>query len=378
MIIETELIKEQCSKISQAVNRGTDSEQVGNINITEVLELYSFDRMLYINVTNREYYVRVKINIDSDETLHATVNAALFLKLITQVTTPDVELSIKGQSLLIKANGTYRLPLIYAGDRLLELPEITVNNVTCSMTIPSSTLLSILKYNSREIGKKVVAKPVQRMYYIDEKGAITFTSSACVNSFTLDRPVRMLLNNKIVKLFKLFTDECVEFNLGHDLAVGDILQTKVSFKSEDVELTAILSCDDTLLNSVPVSSIRTMAENPYPYTATLSRDGMLQAINRLSLFTQSLDSEAYFEFSADKLTIYSADKENSESILYMGNALNLVQPITVMLSFLDVKSTLETSSDAFMLFSFGGDEERAVIISKDNIKNIIPKMVLSR
>ena len=47
----------------------------------------------------------------------------------------------------------------------------------------------------------VVSNPIQRLYYMDERGAVTFTSGACINNFTLEKPVKILLNNKLVKLF---------------------------------------------------------------------------------------------------------------------------------------------------------------------------------
>ena len=377
MVIETEIIKEQCAKIAQAVNKDNDAEH-SNYNITEVLEIYSYDRVLYINVTNKEYYVRVKINIDSDELIHATVNADLFLKLITQITTPDVELYTKAQTLVVKANGMYKLPLIFDGDKLLELPEIQINNVTCEMDIPCETLRGILRYNSKELRKKTVAQPVQRMYYVDNEGAITFTSSACVNSFKLDKPIRMLLNSKIVKLFKLFEDEFVSFKLGYDALADGIIQTKVSFIARDVELSAILSCDDTLLNSVPVSSIRGMADKIYPYSVTIFKDELIQAINRLTLFNKEKDDEAIFEFSSNKLTIRNVDDGGCEEISYAGTPLNISSPISTMLSFTDVKLSTESFTDQCIILNFGGPEEKAIIITKDNIKNVIPRIVFGR
>ena len=75
---------------------------------------------------------------------------------------------------------------------------------------------------------------------MDEKGAITFTNGACVNSFTLEQPVKLLFNNRLVKLFKLFKDESVKFTIGYDPISDDIIQTKVRFATSDIIITAIL------------------------------------------------------------------------------------------------------------------------------------------
>lgn len=377
MILETQLIKEQCVKISQAVCKGIDSDH-SDCNITEVLELRAFNGILSINVTNKEYYVRVNIPVDVRENFRATVDADIFLKLISQITTPDISLSICGNSLLIEGNGSYRLPLIYTENEILELPEIVINNVTCEMQLPVEILHSILRYNSKEVIKKAVAQPVQRMYYVDNKGAITFTSSACVNNFELDQPVQMLLTNKVVKLFKLFEGEYVDFKLGYDALPNGTLQMKLSFVSKDVELTAITTNDSTLISSVPVSSIRSMADKVYPYTVTLNKDEMLQALNRLNLFSKSKDTAAVFEFDCEGLTISSDDTNNKEALKYDTGTLALSAPIKMMLGFEDVKSALESFPDKYATFNFGDNTERAITISRNNVKSVIPKIVYRR
>lgn len=67
MIIRIEEIQSACSKILSAVDANTLSA------VTETLQLDAHDQVLYISVTNREYYVQVRIPVDIDEKLFATV-----------------------------------------------------------------------------------------------------------------------------------------------------------------------------------------------------------------------------------------------------------------------------------------------------------------
>ena len=236
MILRIDALKEICSKILTAVD---DSELS---LVTETLQLKTVGNELRLAVTNKEYYAEVKMELTGDvEDFHATVNAKLFLKLISQITTETISFTLADNSLVIKGNGTYKLPLIFEGDALLELPKIEIGNPTVNMNIDSSVLLSILQYNSKEISKGSVVKPVQKLYYVDDKGAITFTTGACVNNFTLEKPVSILLNNRLVKLFKLFNNGNVNFTLGFDALSDDIIQTKVKFENKDISITAILS-----------------------------------------------------------------------------------------------------------------------------------------
>jgi DNA polymerase III sliding clamp (beta) subunit (PCNA family) len=161
MIIKCKELQEVCSKILSAVD--TNKLSV----LTETLAIYTDKQFLYLAVTNREYYVRVKLDIQDEIEFNATVAADLFLKLISKITTETVEFNITDNYLIIIGNGTYKLPMIYEGSELLKLPKISINNIISSFTIDTSTLYSIMNYNSKELSKKFIAtNPAQNLYDI--------------------------------------------------------------------------------------------------------------------------------------------------------------------------------------------------------------------
>ena len=369
MILRIEDLKNVCSTILAAV----DSNELSRL--TETLEFKSEKNILYLNVTNREYYAQVKLQAEEDLKFHATVNANLFLKLIAQTTTDTVELKIVDNVLDIRGNGHYKLPLIYDNEKLLELPEITINNKTVDFDIDSSILTSIVKYNSREITKNVITNPVQKLYYIDEHGCITFSSGACVNNFLLAQPIKLLLNNRLVKLFKLFKNEKVHFTLGYDSISDDLIQTKVKFEDSNVTITSIITEDDTLLNIVPVEAIRNRANTVYDYTVTLNKNILSEAIDRLMLFSFGYGSKeilkpySKFIFNQDHLIIHDVTDENIERIDY--NSDNINGTYETLLDLTELKSALDNCSDNYINISFGNHE--ALILSKNNIINIIPE-----
>lgn len=373
MILRIDALKEICSKILTAVD---DSELS---LVTETLQLKTVNNELRLAVTNKEYFAEVKMELTGAvEDFHATVNAKLFLKLISQITTETISFTLADNSLVIKGNGTYKLPLIFEGDNLLELPRIDIMNPTVNMSIDSSILLSILQYNSKEISKGSVVKPVQKLYYVDNKGALTFTTGACVNNFTLEKPVSILLNNRLVKLFKLFNNGSVDFTLGFDALSDDVIQTKVKFENKDISITAILSCDDTLLKSVPVNAIRGRAEFLYPYQVNLNKDALLQTINRLLLFTSLASSKelvrpySTFEFKANEVIIWDAKKENCESLAYVNGDINIDGSYETILDLTDLKITLETCIESYLNLKFGNSQ--CIVLSRGNISNVIPEV----
>lgn len=371
MILNTNDLKDSCNKILSAVD-------ASNVSIvTETLELSTQNNFLYMYVTNREYFVEVRIPISTNENFHATVNATLFLKFIAQTTTDTIELSTSSNCMIVKANGTYKFPLIFNGDELLSLPKIDVENVTTEFDVSGEILNSILTYNSKEIQNSSalkIAKPVQKMYYVDEKGAITFTTGACVNNFTLPEPISILLNPKTVKLFRLFKNDMVHFSLGHKQISDDIIHTRVKFESNDVVLSVILMSDDKFVSSVPVKAIRDRAFATYPYSIVVDKNDLLQAINRLLLFVNSADSSkpfGIFEFNDSSFTISDSKKENGENVSYC-NGIDIDNGYTMWLDLVDLKSTLDNCAEQNVNISFG--DGKAIVVTRGNIYNVIPEV----
>lgn len=373
MIIKTKKLQEVCSKILPAV------ESSDLASILDTLQLKTVDKVLCLSVTNKEYYVEVKLDITDEVDFNATVSANLFLKLVSQITAEDIELTVTETTLNVKANGSYKLPLIFEGERLMELPVIEINNVVKNFDISSSILNSILDYNTKELDKGTISRPVQKLFYIDERGAITFTTGACVNSFELSEPVRILLNKRLVKLFKLFKDCSVKFTLAYDAVPGseDIIQTKVKFEAADITITSILSCDDSMLGQVPVVNIRNRADNLYPHSVVLSKSELMATLGRLVLFTSdntrnNLKPYIHFNFGPESVEVSDIEKENKEIIKYLNKESGIDENYEATLDIVDLKLTLDTCVEPSVTLSFG--DGNAFVLSRGSIKNVIPEV----
>lgn len=77
MIVNTVELKDLCNKIIPAVDLSEHSI------LTDTLEIISKNGFIEINVSNSEYHVKVKMPVNESFNIHATVNASLFLKLIS-------------------------------------------------------------------------------------------------------------------------------------------------------------------------------------------------------------------------------------------------------------------------------------------------------
>ena len=212
------------------------------------------------------------------------------------------------------------------------------------------------------------------MYYVDRKGCITFTTGACVTNFDLGGDVTMLLSPKVVKLFKLFTDDTVSFKLGQDSNDG-VSQTKVSFSTDSVNINAILMSDENMVNSVPKDAIRNMATNTYDNSIVVNRQVLLNSVNRLLLFVgTSTITRPYCKFKFDgsnTMTVYDKDEINNEKI----SIENDVTPnYEMIIDLTDIKLVLEASRDEFITMNFGN--QQSMVIQRPGVYNVIPECVI--
>lgn len=143
-------------------------------------------------------------------------------------------------------------------------------------------------------------------------------------------------------------------------------------------ITAILSCDDAMINSVPVTAIRGRAEADYPYSVNFNREALLETINRLLLFTVSgsktLTAYCNFEFEKDGVVVSDIEGENKEIIKYNNDTTNLEDTYTAMLDLNDLKNTLDSCSEQYINIKFG--DEQAILISRGTIVNVVPELHL--
>ncbi len=364
MILKTLEFKEACQTILFAIdNKGVSL-------FDETLELVTQGNVLNLNVTNREYFVTVKFALESEETFRAAVNAKTFLSLISKITTDTVELTVDGNKLRVRANGNYVLPLIFNDTVMIELPTIELGTITNNMQINSDILLSILSNNSKELLRGIAARPVQKCYYVDNHGAITFTSGACVNSFSLPKEIKLLLSDKVVKLFKLFKpDSVIEFYLGQNPISDSIIQTNVRFNTDKVVITCTLN-DSGLISSVPVDAIRGMAQKNYPNSLVLDRQLLLQRVNRIILFNDEFKTYGNFEVNNNILTIKDFNSNSTESISSVGNGVTTNYKFILDLK--NLKLILDGNTDQYITMCFG--DNKAVVIKKQNVVDIIPEI----
>lgn len=372
MQIRTEEFKEVASTILFAADLDKNAAN---------LELRAKGNALYVAVTNREYYVSVKFDLEEPEDFRAVVSAPLFLNLISGITAETFEMQVAGNSVAVKAGkSNYKLAMIYENDSLMELPVISINNPTVEMPISNDILKSIVNVNSKEISKvkNIDVSEIKRMYYIDETGCFTFTTGACLNSFVLEKPIKLLLNERIVKLFKLFKED-VYFTYGYDALENGTVQTKVTFETSNIYVAALITCDDTLLNRIagPYMATKNFIRENYANKIVIEASALTSAINRLLSFTKNSDSNANMRVVSANVKVTNSelvitDMLGNNEVVDIANE-SIVDPgYTMLLNIVDLKLAVESYKNEHVTINCGNHQ--SVVVTCGAVSNLIPEV----
>ena len=372
MILKTKNFQEAANKILVAV--GLDKAAAN-------LELAAKDTALYLRVTNREYYVAIKFELETPTEFRAVVDANLFLNLISGISTEEFELNIKDNFVVVRSGkSSYKLAMIYENDQLMKLPIIKLDpdQVTVNMAISQDILMSILNVNSREVqkAKKVEINELQRYYYIDETGCFTFTTGACINAFTLEKPIKLLLTDKVVKLFKLFNSDAW-LSYGHLVNSDNSLQPIVVFQTEDVYVATRLLSDETCIQKVkaPCDAMKMLAKEVYEHNLVLSATDLSAAIGRLLMFHKNSSAKADLsfvpaavEFSNTELIISDLTGDNRE-VITIENGSTTSGGYSMGVNLIDLKAVLDSCKNEHITMNCGN--HKSIIICRANISNVI-------
>ena len=373
MILKTKELQEAANKIRAAM--GSDKQNTTN------LEIVAKAQTLFLNVTNREFYVSVRFPLNQEEDFRAVVKAEQFLTLISDITADEITLGTKDTTITIKAGrGSFKLPMIYENKDLMQLPIIAIENKTLEMTIKNDILQSILNVNSREIqkGKGVNINELQKLYYVDEEGCFTFTTGACLNSFTLEKPVKLLLNDRIVQLFKLFKDD-VQFSLGQDKLLDNRIRTKISLETADTYVAAIINCDDLLLSKIqgPCTATKRFISEAYAHSIVLSVTELRNTVKLLKNLTKTtVDNANMFRIPTavhiDNESFQMTDASGNTVSVPVENGSFVADSYDMTINLADIESVLESCKVETITLNCGN--HRSVVIARGGVHNLIPEM----
>ena len=333
MKVNTQILKNMLSK-------------VGNIKANNLLEITQYyeldfnDNTLTINATDGVNFMSVSHETKTESNMKIIVKVDQFTKLINRTTKDTVELTVKDNYLEVKGNGTYKVEIVvdevYPTLFISEDEEFIVDTKSLSEAIkggknakgavPTEGILySYLVRDSHVLtanGIKVYGREIEGDDIKDLEILIPPVLAGLIHTVDLDKAT--LITDKDKMYMKI---------IGQDVTVTGAL-------ADGVEDYPAL---DSILNM------------NYEYNVELDVKELLNALDRLNLFTTQYDKGILdMIFSSDSITLATSSK-SIESIPYL-TMIDLDTPLEMNINGNHLRDLLQSCEDESVMIGFGDED----------------------
>lgn len=350
MKLKTKTLQEMLAKSYKGVSNNK------LIPITSLLNIKVQNNLLLLTTTDATNYLYIKAPEKVDcENIEFSVLADTFFKLITKITTENVELNIDGNILNIKANGNYKieLPLDENGD-LIKFPTKSVPD-TFGSIVKHSVVDKILNYNKASLAVSVEL-PSLACYYCGDYVVTSDRFKICKTDIKMfDKP--LLISSSLMDLLSIMTDEEIQYSVTPDNEMVFVTNNEliISPVVEDIE-------------QFPIDAIVGLATSEFTSSCKLSRSAILDVLERIALFVSDYDKKAiYLTFTKDGLMISSKKSSGVEVIPYEES--ENFKDYTCCIDFEMLKSQITTQGCETINLAYGS--EVAVKLTDGNVTQIV-------
>ena len=337
LTISTPILQEMVSKAVKACS------MVDSFPVTSLFELTAKDGKLTIKSTDNVNILSLnKSDIQGD--LDVVIDAKLFTALISKLTTPITEICVEDNNIIIKANGKYDMPIIVEEDgSKVSLPNFEFDSSVASNHISNLELKTILTMN-KSCKADMKEMPSLFNYYMDEERVLTTDFyKACNNPVKLfNKPVCIPPN--LMELVPLVADDS-----------GVTIQesgSSVLFSSSAGCLYGKKATEEDL-EGYPVADLLESMDEEYDYSCLINRTLLVNALDRVCLFTGDYDSNAVtISFEKDQLTLTTKRTNTKESIKYLESS-SIEDSFSINLDAVFLKNQLMSAPKEDIKIKFG-------------------------
>ena len=327
------------------------------IPLTSLMAIQLKNHTLTLITTDATNYLYVKADKVDGEDFYVVIQAEVFSKLISRLTCENVTLELKDNCLNVKGNGNYsiELPLNEEGE-LITYPDplAKAENLTQLEDVNLSTIRLILATAKASLAETNEV-PCYTGYYVGQSVVSTDTYKICgISVKLLDEPA--LISPELMGLLDLFSDEKISvFRKGNTLVfktAGCEVYGKTMDSIADYQIDVISG----LLNQKFASSCK------------VSKDALLQLLDRLSLFVSAYDKNGiYLTFTRDGLQIESK-QANSVEVLPYAESVNF-KDFTCCIDIEMLRSQVKANTCSAVEIQYG--EDNAIKMTDGSVTQIV-------
>ena len=293
------------SKFQDMVSRAAKGASENKlIALTSMICIELKNNVLTLTTTDTANYLKVIADKIEGDDMYAVVNVDLFSKLVAKMTSESITIKLTDNSLEVKGNGTYNIPLEMDEDGPVQYPEYKFEKNGEPEVIHLSSIKNIISINKAAVAKSFET-PFLCGYYMGDRIITTDGDVICFNDMKLFKEPA-LISPEMIALLSLNTEE--KINCYRD---GD------SFLFETPNIVIYGVAHDGI-DQFPVTEIESYLEEEFGSVCKLPKILMENVVDRLSLFIDQYDNNgAYFTFTQEGVKVQSKKSSSVELIPYL-------------------------------------------------------------
>lgn len=354
--IKTEKLQEMVGKASKCVSNNK------LIPITSLISIGVENNQLVLITTDATNYFKTVAEDKVDcENFEVAVLADTFTRLIQKTTSDNVSLSLEGNSLKIKGNGTYTMELIMDESGLpVKFPKKWADETWDASlgVIKLSTVNTILNYNKPSLAVSLDV-PALTSYYCGDKVVTSDSFKICSTAVKVfDKP--LLISSRLMDILSIMSEEDINIS-SSDKAL--LFHTKT-----DLVYAPITEG----IESFPIDAISGLVDSDFPSTCKIPRVAVLEIIERLSLFVSPYDKKGInLTFTKDGV-MFSSKKSSGVELVPYASSDNF-KDYTCCIDIELLRSQIATQDNDYIELSYGS--EIAIKMVTNNVTQIVALMM---
>lgn len=351
----------KADKFKEMVSRSIKGASCNKlIPLTSLMAVELKKKMLTLITTDSTNYLYIRDNKVEGEDFYVTVPVDTFSKLIARMTCETISLEVKNNSLEVAGNGKYliELPQDENGEMIKFPDPLSKVKANPLGEVQSATISSILM-TAKPALATTLEVPCYTGYYVGEKVVATNTDKVCsIDARLLKNDC--LISPEMMDLLAVMSAEKISVDSKDDILV---------FSSPDCVVYGPIMDG---IEDFQIDAIMGLLDSSFPSVCKVPKTALLQLLDRLSLFVNSLDDgEICLTFTKDGLLVRSKASSGEELIPYHGseNFKEFVCGINIEY----LQSAVKAQASDMVEIYYG--EDNAIKLVDGNVTQIIALLV---
>lgn len=344
------------SRMKEAVNKAIKGAGFNNlIPITSMIGIKLSDGKLRLLTTDMTNTLCIIIDKVSGVDMDITVDADKFGKLIAKTTSEDIELIVIDDVLSVKANGTYKIPLIADEEGLVTFPALSETKGKTT-NVKLTSIMQAYNINKSALAK-TLENPALTGYYCGDMVISTDANVITFNDFKMfeqDEP--LLISPQLMQLLTLNKQEDIKL-------IAD--KTLLTFIVDDMVVQGAVMEG---IEDFPADDVKAYLDEAFTSSCKVPKDLLLATLDRLALFIEPYDKNgAYFTFGRKGINIHSKKDASTEIINYVES--KNFEPFMCCVDIPMLKEQLQANPDDTIKICYGN--ENALKIESGKVTQVI-------